>query len=84
MPAPFRHSILLTRFARPMVTITKDAACERNTSTLACCIPEANTLHVKPEVLIVSNSEAVRKANVGGWWVKTDAHHNLSDNVLIH
>ena len=66
------------------VTITKAPHGERNTSTLASYTGRANTLHVKPEVLIGSNSEAVRKANVGGWWVKTDAHHNLSDNVLIH
>lgn len=66
------------------VTITKAPHGERNTSTLASHTGRGNTLHVKPEVLIGSNAEAVRKANVGGWWVKTDAHHNLSDNVLIH
>lgn len=66
------------------VTITKAPHGERSTDTLASHSGRANTLHVKPEVLIGSNKESVRRANVGGWWVKTDAHHDLSDNVLIH
>ena len=66
------------------VTITKAPHGKRGGTTLASHTGQGNTLHVKPEVLIGSNMESVRKANVGGWWVKTDAHHNLSDNVLIH
>jgi hypothetical protein len=66
------------------ITITKTPHGKRDTSTLASHTGSLNTLHVKPEVLVGSNAEAVRKANVGGWWVKTDAHHQLSDNVLIH
>jgi hypothetical protein len=73
-----------TLVGKTEVTITKAPHGERNTSTLASHTGKENTLHVKPEVLIGSNAEAVRKANVGGWWVPTDAHHNLSDNVLIH
>ena len=66
------------------VTVTKAPHGEWGTNVLASHTGRANTLHVKPEVLVGSNKEAVRKANVGGWWVPTDAHHDLSDNVLIH
>lgn len=66
------------------VQVTLSPHGERGTSTLASHTGGLHTLHIKPEVLVGSNAEAVRKANVGGWWVPTDDHHDLGMNVMTH
>jgi hypothetical protein len=66
------------------VTITRAPHGRRGGSTLASHSGQQNTLHIKPEVLVGSNAEQVRAANVGGWWVPTDSKHDLATNVMIH
>jgi hypothetical protein len=70
--------------ANTAVTVTKTPHGSRKQGTLASHTGVGNTLHVKPEVLIGNNAQAVLDYNRGSWWVPTDKEHDLADNVLTH
>jgi hypothetical protein len=70
---------------RTDITITRTPhGASGKSSTLASHTGIGNTLHIKPEVLISDNAQAVLEHNRGGWWVPTDHEHDLSMNVLTH
>jgi hypothetical protein len=66
------------------VTVTK-APHGRRGRALASHTGSGNTLHIKPDVLIGNNTQAVLEHSVNsGWWPKTDPEHDLATNVMIH
>jgi hypothetical protein len=68
------------------ITVTpRPHGARKTSSTLASHTGIANTLHVKPEVLIGRNAQQVLEANQkSGWWVPGDKEHDLSMNVMTH
>lgn len=65
-------------------TITKTPHGKRGRA-LASSTGSGNTIHIKPDVLVGNNTQAVLEHSVNsGWWPKTDPQHDLATNVLIH
>lgn len=68
------------------VTVTKAPHGKRGRNApLASHTGSGNTLHIRPDVLIGNNTQAVLDNGVStGWWVPTDKEHDLATNVMIH
>jgi len=57
----------------------------RRTSRTLASHSGAGSLHVKPEVLVGSNTDRVLEHNKKSeWWVPTDFNHDLSMNIMTH
>lgn len=70
---------------KTQVTVTNTPHGRSASGTLASHTGGKNTLHVKPEVLIGNNAQAVLDdVRSQKWWVPTGKQHDLATNVMTH